>query len=305
MARNAAWRGITFADLQTRIGGIPGVPGTSVRPISAALFMCVPLPPAWASAATRLRDLRAFTAHPELLTLIDDFEAIHSEERDRMFRTIGELQFGHFAVFGQPARPTRSRRRIFVYLAVEFLRRGGMRLDRVEADVPAAYRVVSAILAEVWPRSVGAPGSESVERAYYRGKDEYERTTFGPPLSPEERLALRLQQQARENGLELSADGALSRARAALARQPQRRSATIRAVAPTGEQLAAYAREREPKAMSPEPRCEGSQAPQFLGRYPTPDEFEHHLTGLYDPHDVVWLPAPRRRQPQHRSSRDD
>jgi hypothetical protein len=87
--------------------------------------MCLPLPDAWAKALTHLRRLSGYSDHPHLDRIVAAFEAVYDEERDRLWRTRGDLQFTSFRVLRQRPASTRTRRRLLVFYGVEMLRADG------------------------------------------------------------------------------------------------------------------------------------------------------------------------------------
>jgi hypothetical protein len=274
------WKKTTFAEAQALlVKHVPGIPADAVRPLAAALFMCIPLPPAWAQALTKLRALREFTDHPEALDIIDDFEAVYAEERDRLWRTYGDLRFAPFAVWREKPISTRSRRRILVFLGAELLRAAGLPLESTSSA--GAFDLVADVLRYFWPRETGgAPDPESVERAYYRGKDEYESTTFEPPPpkpSRHERLARAITARAAVEGVTITAARADEIAADVIADE---RALATSPLAPTDVA-------GQPTPAPPEP---APTAPR--SRYPTPEEFRFYVAPVYLDHDVAWFPVP-------------
>lgn len=223
------WKKLTFAELSRQLREtILGLPEGAAPALATALFMCLPLPDAWPKALTHLRRLGDLTNDPNVRRVLESFTAVYEEARDRLWRTTDGQTFSSFAVLGGHAASTRTRRRLLVFYGCEVLRAHGLRLDST-TGAPHAYELMHEILSTFWPteqRPSAKP--ESIERAYFRGKDEVDSARF-----------------------EVARRGSANGPGTALA-----------------EQGAA------------------------LARYPSADEFRHHVVGLYGPQEHVWVPQP-------------
>lgn len=157
---------------------MPGVPPGAVRPLATVFFMCLPLPDAWTKALTHLRRLTDYSEHPQLLRILAAYKALYDEERDRLWRTRGDLQFTSFRVLRQRPASTRTRRRLLVFYGVEVLRAEGLPLES-RTGATNAFDVMRQALHRFWPTETrGMAKLESIERAYFRGKEEAENTRF-------------------------------------------------------------------------------------------------------------------------------
>jgi hypothetical protein len=174
------WEKVSFAALQTRMQAcVPGLPSDAVQPLATALFMCLPLPDAWTKALTHLHRLVDYSDHEQLGEIIVAFQALYDEERDRLWRTRGDLTFKSFRVLKEKSSSTRTRRRLLVFYGIETLRASGLPLENAAGS--GAYDVMGQVLQHFWPTEVRRVAKrESIERAYFRGKDEAVSTRFEP-----------------------------------------------------------------------------------------------------------------------------
>jgi hypothetical protein len=172
------WQRVTFANFVDLVAGqVPGVPAGAARSLATVFFMCLPLPDAWAKALTHLRRLTDYSDHPRLLAILGAYEALYDEERDRLWRTRGDLQFSSFRVLRQRPASTRTRRRLLVFYGVEMLRAEGLPLE--SKGGVGAYDVMRQAVHRFWPTEIrGVAKVESIERAYFRGKEEAQKTRF-------------------------------------------------------------------------------------------------------------------------------
>jgi hypothetical protein len=173
------WKKVSLIELRGLIREqAPDVPSEAARWLAAAFFMCLPLPDAWAKALTHLRRLKEYADNPQLDRVLAELQMIYDEERDRLWRTHGDLHFAPYQVFRQRPASTRTRRRLLVYYGVEALRAAGLPLESRRGG-PNAYEIMRRLLHRLWLTEVrGVAKLESIERAHFRGKEEVESTRF-------------------------------------------------------------------------------------------------------------------------------
>lgn len=129
---------MTFAEFESLLRTeVSEISVGASRAVGTAFFMCLPLPDAWTKALTHLRRVLAYTDNPRLEEVLGEYEALYHEERDRLWRTAGDLHFAPFRVLRQHPASTRTRRRLLVFCSVEALKADGLPLESTKKTVSA------------------------------------------------------------------------------------------------------------------------------------------------------------------------